>query len=213
MSVLCFWKGAGSAEIYLHQGLCGTVWEVASGQPDHCSWNLCWCCTFAGKESLFADYFTWKYLYEDTLCMRKSHVYLKQKMWMGFDFVSSLLSSGEKRQHQSNPCITAVCSFFVFVLFHQLCCVLMSLPVLTSCVAPSTDFWYLPCSKPSERRQRRQSQLVTGEVRWGSPAPQARTRSTQHTNSSRPAEDGEPWARSTFPLSSAAHTHLQTNCH
>ena len=209
MSYLCFWKGAGSAEIYLHQGLCGTVWEVASGQPDHCSWNLCWCCTFAGKESLFVDYFTWKYSYQDTLFIWKLNVNLKQKMLMGFDFVSSLLSSGEKRQHQSNPCITAVCSFF---FFNQLCFSLMSLPVLTSCVASSPDLWYLPCSKPSEWRQSRQSQLVTGEVRWGSPAPQAHTRSTQHTNSSRPAENGEPWARPTFPLSSAAHTHLQTDC-
>lgn len=44
-----FWKGTGASGTYLHQGLCGTVWEVASGQLDICGWDICGYCTFAGE--------------------------------------------------------------------------------------------------------------------------------------------------------------------
>lgn len=63
-------KGAWPAEIYLYQGLRGTVWEVASRQPDHCCWDLCWYCTFAGKKkkSLYTT-FCRSRLPEDYCCI------------------------------------------------------------------------------------------------------------------------------------------------
>lgn len=52
---VCF-LGARTSKIHLYQGLRGTVWEVASGQLDHCSWNFCRYCTFTGG-CLFVNYF------------------------------------------------------------------------------------------------------------------------------------------------------------
>lgn len=68
----CFvlWKGTATSAIYLHQRLCGAVWEVASGQLDTCSWDICGYCTFAGEIVVLA-----------AICVFETHLKVIRPIW------------------------------------------------------------------------------------------------------------------------------------